>query len=291
MHRVEANGVDVHYFDVGSGPLVLLYHGFPDTAHSWLPVARRLAAEGYRAVAPNLRGYYPTSKGPDGGASLIDGGLDALGLMTALRAERAAIVGCDWGSLVAYAAAHLAPERIWKVAPGTGMHPANLSFSDPELLYRFRHFVVHQFRGLAELHARRNDWAYLNRLYRRWSPTWDFDEADLREVKNAFRAGGIGGPFAWYRSLAAAQVLASYRGQRDIMSRLTTVPALVWAGTADGATPARFTMGQEAFHIGGLTTRFVEGAGHFPHAEKPDETADLLLEFLGPAERAPRQLS
>ena len=68
IHRVEANGLDFAYLEDGSGPLVLLLHGFPDTAHTWDDVRGRLAAKGYRAVSPFMRGYRPTaipSRDPD----------------------------------------------------------------------------------------------------------------------------------------------------------------------------------------------------------------------------------
>ena len=66
MHRVRANGIDFAYFEEGTGPLALLVHGFPDTAHSWDQVRPAVAAAGYRAVTPFLRGYHPSSLAPDG---------------------------------------------------------------------------------------------------------------------------------------------------------------------------------------------------------------------------------
>jgi pimeloyl-ACP methyl ester carboxylesterase len=118
MHRPETN---VHYFDAnglrvaafiwGEGPLVLLLHGFPDTAHTWDQIGPSIASAGYRVVAPFLRGYAPTTI-PAEDTNTDTLGADVIALIGAVRAQRACIVGHDWGAEAGYAAVALAPERI-----------------------------------------------------------------------------------------------------------------------------------------------------------------------------------
>jgi pimeloyl-ACP methyl ester carboxylesterase len=119
---VRANEVDFAYFEAGQGPLVLCLHGFPDTAWSFVPVLNRLAAGGYHAVAPFMRGYPPSELGPGGDYRIITLGRDALALIEALGAQRAFLVGHDWGAVAAYIAAALAPERIERMVTAALPH-------------------------------------------------------------------------------------------------------------------------------------------------------------------------
>ncbi|MFZ3291893.1 alpha/beta fold hydrolase, partial [Mycobacterium sp.] len=85
---VEANGLKFAYLEEGSGPLVLMLHGFPDTAHTWDDLRPRIAAKGYRAVSPFTRGYHPTAI-PDRDADGVTLARDALALIEALGASEA----------------------------------------------------------------------------------------------------------------------------------------------------------------------------------------------------------
>ena len=119
METIAANGVTFAYLTEGKGPLVLLLHGFPDTAHSWDRVIPALAAAGYRVVAPFMRGYHPTQIPADGQYDTDTLGRDALALISALGEEKAIVVGHDWGASAAYSAATLGPEQC-VLANGNG---------------------------------------------------------------------------------------------------------------------------------------------------------------------------
>src|SRR5947209_9869516 len=107
VNYIEANGLRFAYFEEGQGPLVLLLHGFPDTAHTWDEVRPALAGAGYRAVSPFMRGYFPTAIPADGKYDSETLGRDALALIEALGEKQAVVVGHDWGASAAYAAAAL----------------------------------------------------------------------------------------------------------------------------------------------------------------------------------------
>ena len=101
MDFVDANGLRFAYVSEGTGPLVLLLHGFPDTAHSWDGVMPEVARAGFRAVAPFMRGYFPTAIPAD---HEYDGdalGRDVLALIAALGEQQAIVVGHDWGASAA----------------------------------------------------------------------------------------------------------------------------------------------------------------------------------------------
>src|ERR1700750_2498933 len=108
IHCVNANGREFAYLEDGSGPLVLMLHGFPDTAHSWDDLRPRIAAKGYRAVSPFMRGYQPTGT-PERDAHKETLASDPLALIEALGAREAVVIGHDWGAAAAYGAAALGP--------------------------------------------------------------------------------------------------------------------------------------------------------------------------------------
>src|SRR5229473_971754 len=113
-HRfVTTNGIQMHYAEAGSGPIVLLCHGFPESWYSWRHQIRALAAAGFRAVAPDMRGYGQTDR-PEAidQYTLFHLVGDMVGLVDALGAEEAVIAGHDWGAPVAWTAAQLRPDRF-----------------------------------------------------------------------------------------------------------------------------------------------------------------------------------
>src|SRR5262249_8683386 len=111
IHYVEANGLRFAYLEEGSGPLVLMLHGFPDTAHTWDDLRPRIAANGYRAVSPFMRGY-STSGIPDRDPDQETLARDPLALIEALGAREAIVIGHDWGASAAYGGAALGPEQV-----------------------------------------------------------------------------------------------------------------------------------------------------------------------------------
>jgi pimeloyl-ACP methyl ester carboxylesterase len=120
---VHANGIDITYLECGSGPLALCLHGFPDSAHTWRHLLPALAESGFRAVAPFMRGYAPTSVPTDGLYQTGALAADANALHAALGGgDDAVLVGHDWGAPAAYGAAGSAPDR-WRRVGGMAVPP------------------------------------------------------------------------------------------------------------------------------------------------------------------------
>src|SRR5262245_14862892 len=109
---VQANSIAFHYLELGTGPLVLCLHGFPDNAYTYRYLLPVLAAAGFRAVAPFMRGYAPTRAAPDGRYQSVLLAQDAVALITALGAERAFLVGHDWGAQATYGAPEESALRV-----------------------------------------------------------------------------------------------------------------------------------------------------------------------------------
>ena len=267
MHTVTANGLRFTYLEQGSGPLVLLLHGFPDTAYTWDATLPALAAAGYRAVAPFMRGYHPTEI-PDPPAYDIESlGKDAVALIEALGADRAIIVGHDWGATAAYAASVLAPERVQLCVTVAVPHPASMK-PTPRTIWGFRHFIALRRRNaVAKLRA--NDYAYVDKLLRRWSPAWDVPAGETDRVKAAFREPRCDeAAVGYYRALAL-------RPTGAIRERVA-VPTVAFAGEHDGVLRPRAYEKARGRFTGSYEVVQMPG-GHFMHREHPAHfTAELV---------------
>ena len=113
-HRfVETNGIRIHLAEQGTGPLVLLCHGFPELWYSWRYQFPALVQAGYRVIAPDLRGYGQTDQPTDVAKyTLLHLVGDLIGILDSLGEEQAILIGHDWGSLLAWHAALLRPDRF-----------------------------------------------------------------------------------------------------------------------------------------------------------------------------------
>jgi pimeloyl-ACP methyl ester carboxylesterase len=256
------------FVDSGQGPLVVLLHGFPDTPNGWAPAAATLNAAGFRTVVPYLRGYHPDTIVPGrryGGEEI---GEDVIRLLDAIGADRAALVGHDWGAASTYRAAALAPDRIQAVGAVAIPHPRLLKPS-ARLLWDGRHFVTLRLPTGAWL-ARRNDFAYIDALIRRWAPNWSGAdrEATLSDAKEAFAdARVLDGALAYYRD-------TSREGLRNLPQ-----PGLIVGGTTD-IVPAEMLERTPQSFDGPCDVMMIDGAGHWPHREASAKFEERLVAFL-----------
>jgi pimeloyl-ACP methyl ester carboxylesterase len=265
----EANGLRFAALEWGQGPLVLLFHGFPDTAQTWDEIGPSIAKAGYRVVAPFMRGFAPSALPPrDPGLRTL--GEDVVALIAALGEQKARIVGHDWGAEAVYAATALAPERIERLVTIAIPHRATLSIN-PRLVWTLRHFITLQLPGAAGRFAK-NDFAMVDELCRRWSPTWQFGPADLEPVKNAFAAPGcLDAALGYYR---AAEIFAP-----PFLRPKVGVPTLTFAGADDpGIAPAAFEEARS--HYTGRYDVVTIRGGHFCHRESTQAFLDAAIPFL-----------
>ena len=269
IRYVEANDLRFAYLEDGKGPLVLLLHGFPDTAHTWDHVRPRLAAKGYRAVAPWMRGYAPTAIPPrDADTETI--GRDALALTTALAESSAIVVGHDWGAAAAYTAASFEPARIAKLITLAIPHPAVLK-PTPAKLWAARHFIAYKLPGAARRFAAR-DFAALPALYKRWSPLWSPTPDEFAAVRTTFSdPASLDAAFGYYREL-------EFRPQ-PFLRKPIQVPTIAFAGLDDPfVAPADYARARRMFSADYIVEQM--RGGHFMHREHPDDFATRLLTHL-----------
>ena len=255
---------------------MLLLHGFPDTAYGYEPLMQQLAAAGYRAVAPFMRGYHPTGLAPDGDYSIVALAGDVLALLDYFSKDPAVVIGHDWGAFAAGAAANMQPARFRKLVYMCvpHMHQPRLTRAQ---LRKSWYVLFFQLPGIPERQVARNDYAFIDRLYRSWSPTWDFSAADTAAVKLALSApGSLAAALGYYR----AMIRGASAGQRKILARQTTVPAMVVYGELDGCIGSDQFRSIDNCFAGELTLLGLPGVGHFPQREASAELAKNVLDFL-----------
>ncbi len=285
--RVRANGLTFATLEAGDGPLVLCLHGFPDHARSFRHQLPALAAAGYRAVAPFMRGYAPTDvplDGPYQSAALAE---DAAALIEALGYQRAVLFGHDWGAVAAYGAAVLAPERVSRlitaaVPHGTAFPTALLTNYEQQRRSWYMFFFQTPFADMA---VPFDDYRFIDRLWADWSPAWQAPKDEMAALKDTFRqAGVVAAALAYYReTLNPAQQRPRLA---ELQARVSTAPisvrTLYFHGARDGCVGVELLAGMEQLFPQGLDTVIVPDAGHFVHQEQPEVVNARILEFLAP---------
>ena len=277
--RIRANGIEFAYLEAGSGPLVLCLHGFPDTAWSFAPMLQRLAAAGYRAVAPFMRGYAPSGLAADGDYRATTLARDAAALVQALGESRAFLVGHDWGAVAAYLAAAQAPERWRGVVTAAIPHLRRFLFwPTARQLARSRYMAFFQLRGIPERRIVADDFAWLRALIRTWSPGWDFSEQDFAPLKEGFSdPQRLRAALAYYRALPA--VLAEHASWPLLFTPLQ-VPVRVICGGQDGCIGREMFERQAQHFAAGYDLIELPDAGHFMQCEQPEAFSRAVIEFI-----------
>ena len=288
---VRANGLEFGVLEGGTGPVALCLHGFPDSAHTWRHLLPALVGAGFHAVAPFMRGYAPTAIPADGAYHLGALVADAVALHEVLGGdEDAVLIGHDWGAEAAYGAAAFAPDR-WRRLVTLAIPPAALDevlFNDYEQLKRF--FYLFMFRvpaGFAETVVARDDMAFLDELWRDWSPGFQPGE-HLAQVKQSLRQpANLAAALGYYRAaggagpaVQAAGTADRYAAQQQAPGRQAPQPTLYLHGARDGCIGADLARGSERFLAPSSRMIVIEDAGHFLHLENPGQVNDHILSWV-----------
>ena len=281
---INANGINFHYLEMGAGPLALCFHGFPDHAWSFRHLLPDLADAGFRAVAPFMRGYAPTEPPADGRYQQVALCKDVLALIGALGAERAYLIGNDWGAGAVTGATVLEPEKVMKlviIASGQVDRDLQMNYQYLKGTWHSYFFQLPQ----AEQALAYNDFAFVEEWWRDASPEWDIPASSLESIRETFRKPGVvEAALGYYRARysPALQDPSMREDQDRVNAGPVTVPTLALHGTRD--RPRRLdafeSEAMDRFFTGGLEKVIIPGTGHFMHQEKPEEVNLKIVEFL-----------
>ncbi|NUR84799.1 MAG: alpha/beta hydrolase [Nonomuraea sp.] len=280
-HRaVHAGGTRFHVVEAGEGPLVLLLHGFPQFWWTWRHQLASLPAAGYRAVAVDLRGYGGSDKTPRGYDLPTLAG-DATGLVRALGETGAIVVGHDWGGLLAWTMAVMEPKSVHRLVSVGAPHPLRLRGSLPTS----RRYLGFQLPLLPERRLVRHEGALVGRLLEEWSrPGWP-DAETAAVYREAFSIPEVAHcALEYHRWLGRSQLRPDGLRYARTMRTEVEAPTLQLHGALDRFIPARMAQGSGRHVAAPYRWRLIEGAGHFPHEERPEAFDAELLGWLSDPE-------
>jgi pimeloyl-ACP methyl ester carboxylesterase len=311
-HRtLRVNGIRMHIAEAGSGPLVLLCHGWPELWYAWRHQLPALANAGFRVVAPDMRGFGVTDAPADIGQYTIMHLIgDMVALLGALDAERAIIIGHDWGAPIAWHAAQVRPDLFPAVVGMSVPHRPRASAPPLALLRKGgldnHYFIYFQTPGVAEAEFEADVAVTLRRLLYGVSgnapidrenpllvphgrgfldrvvepaalPTW-LTEPDLATLVAAYQQSGFRGGLNLYRNLDRNwELTAPWHGAK------IRQPALFIAGKRDpviAGESGRNAIEHMRSAVPQVRTVMLDGAGHWIQQERPAEVNAAVLEFL-----------
>lgn len=305
-----ANGIHQHLTEAGEGPAVLLCHGFPELGYSWRHQLRALAGAGYRAIAPDMRGYGSTRIPAERESyTILDLVADMVGLLQQLQIDRAHIVGHDWGAHVAWTAAQLRPDLFCSVmgmcvpftprGPVSSLEAMRRADSTNERVFYQLYF---QEPGVAERDFEKDVAGTLRRMM--WTLSggpddrWDgkigvegalealaqpahamrwLTPADFDVYQRAFERSGFEGPLNWYRNIDRNwELTAAFQGLRILQ------PAWFITGARDPVYPVvkPWVDALPQTVPGHRGTTIIASAGHWVQQEASDQVNEVLLDFL-----------
>ena len=304
-HHVATNGIALHVFEHGQGPAVLLCHGFPALWSSWRAQMTALAEAGYRALAPDMRGYGESDAPADPEAYTPFHTVgDLIGVLDHFGLPSAAIVGHDFGASVAWNAALMRPDRFRAVFGMSVpfLRPVAPSFLDlMPAANRDGFYMFRQMRPEADREWAETDASVSRAIYwtsglapegERWDPfdpargllrpapsgLPEIDQAYLREVADSFARTGFRGPLNYYRAIDPffRAVSGTFAGA------VVRQPSYFLTGALDGLNTVRPTteadLRADLPGLRGVLT--LQGVGHWPQLEAPAAVSAALVEFL-----------
>lgn len=266
--RVENDGVGIEYEVTGEGRPVVLLHGFPDSGRLWRNQVPALAEAGFKVIVPDLRGYGSSDK-PEGVEAYAMHLLvaDVLAVLDDAGAERAHVVGHDWGAAIAWVLATFAGDRVDHLVAMSVGHPAGFRAAGLEQRQKSWYMLLFQFQGVAEEWLRADDWAN----FRSWS-----GHPDVEHVISDLEDGSLTPGLNYYRANVPPESFLRPPPELPLVQAPTMG---VWS-SQDMALTERQMTESAAMVDGRWRYERLEGPGHWMQLEARGEVSRLLIDFL-----------
>jgi len=282
------NGRIYPVIEAGEGPLVICLHGFPDNYESFQHQIEPFVAAGYRIVCPMMPGFAAGTQPATGSNTPVYacGEIIAMieGLLSASGENKCHLIGHDWGALISYMIATERPDLLSSLVALS--IPYNVSLQRvilrcPRYALNSWYISFFQLKGLADWWVTRNNWEFIDMLYRSWCPTWGQYDERVASAKETLKASGVlNSTLGYYRNSIFGLNRASFEFRRLFNGRIT-VPTLGIRGDVDGCIPevAWELISPKSFR-NSLTLEVMPGIGHFPQLEDPQWTSARLVEWV-----------
>lgn len=268
--RIQVNGLTLRVIDQGSGPAVLLVHGWPDSIHVWQQQIPALVNAGYRVIALDLPGFGESDRPVEVDAYKMQAILGYLkGILAILGVERVSVVGHDWGAGIAWLFATFFPKQVERLVTLSVGHPATGGKEGLKQWEKHWYFLWFLFPGVAETSLPKNDWA----LFREFL----HGQGEIEHyIEDLARPGALAATLNMYR----ANISPTAVGAPAQAMPLIQCPTLGIWGSEDFAMSESQMTHSGKYVNGPWRYERIEGAGHWLTTDAPERVSTLLLDFL-----------
>ncbi|XP_072171096.1 bifunctional epoxide hydrolase 2-like [Diadema setosum] len=304
---VTRSGVKFHYVDMGTGPPVILCHGFPESWYEWKTQIPAIVQAGFRVIVPDMKGYGQSSNPPEiEEYSMERMCKDMAEFMDALCLPQATIIGHDWGGVFVWTFAMHYADRVSHVAgictplmpPDDKVNPLDKMKEDPGV---FDYQLYYQEPGVAEAELEANLEKMVKTFFRRAHELGDtgftmvdirkrgglfvgvrdditlssiLTEEDLEYYVKQMKTSGVRGMLNWYRNIEE-----NWKFNQRAMGRKLYMPALMVTCGLDPVLSPEMSKAMEPWVVN-LSRGHIEGSGHWATLEKPKELNKILVDWL-----------
>ena len=273
---ITTNGVNLHYVTQGSGPLMLMLHGFPEFWYSWRYQIPEFASD-FKVVTPDLRGYNDSDKPASQSAYVMNELVrDVEGIITGLGYEKCVLVAHDWGGGIAWSFASKYPQMLEKLIIMNCPHPAKFSegLRTPQQLLRSWYMFFFQLPVIPELFLQSQDYQFIENAFKGMAIKKSaFSTEDINVYKDAAaKRGALTAMINYYRNILGSPMF-------NQNSSILEVPTLMIWGEEDTALGKELTYGTESY-VENFQIRYISNCSHWVQQEQPELVNQYMREFL-----------
>ena len=275
---------NIHYLASGQGARLYLIHGFPDCAENFEYQINFFSEKGFEVIAPFLPGYHENDEEVDTYQTLRIAEVLIDFIESISGEEKIFLYGHDWGAPIAYGIAQLRPDLIHKfscasVPHGINVQTAFLTNGDQQRMSWYMFFFQ---LPIAEVAVPLNDYEFIHRLWREWSPDLkEYKDFSEKVVSILDKPNVLSKALAYYRSTFQESLQLDRINQKslELLSSKIQPACLYFHGKNDGCIDYKLSNGMKEY-FEDLEIKILEDCGHFLHIEKPDEFNEVLLNFF-----------
>ena len=282
MQREYSN--NLNYFFKGEGKPLYLIHGFPDCAENFEEQINFFSENGFKVIAPSLPGYHEDDQELDTYQTLRVAEVLIDFIESVSGKEKIYLYGHDWGAPIAYGIAHLRPDLVERfsaasVPHGVSVQTAFLTDGDQQRMSWYMFFFQ---LPLADISVPLNDYEFIHRLWREWSPDLkDYKKYSDKVVSVLSKSNVLEKALAYYRSTfqESLQLERINNKSIELLSSKIQPPCIYFHGINDGCIDYKLSNGMEEY-FEHLEIKILDDCGHFLHLEKQEIFNKELLDFF-----------